>query len=556
MTETAAPEGRRGPLSRFAPLWVLLLALLSFSVGLAELPVQDRDEARYAQASRQMAETGDWVDIRFQDQPRHVKPVGVYWMQAAVLEATGLTGTAEIWPHRLPSYLMGALAAMALVWAGTPLVGRRQAALAGVMLATVYMMSAEARTAKTDATLLLTIILAMGAMARAWLGGPRGWTVPAIFWTAIAAGLLVKGPVILLPVLTAAAWVSGRDRSSAWMGRLRPLPGLAWMLLLALPWFVAIMLRTDGAFLAASLGGDMAEKLAATGEHSGMPPGLYLIFIWATFWPWTLLLPLAAVTGWRMRRSAEGAFLLGWIVPTWIVFEAVWTKLIHYTLPVYPALMLLAAVPLVAMIEGSARFRGWAAHAGTVGFALGTAVFAVLAIGAPIAFGDGIAFWPTLGGLALTALAILGALAFYRGQAARGTAALAAAGIAMAWTLTAASLPAAREFWVTPRLGAAMDRLPCLEAPPAVPGFGEPSVVFRFGTDTPDLSTAQALDWLAEGENRAAWIEPPDLPAGMQAPPGVPDLTEIRGTNYTNGGNVHLRLYVSPGVPASDAPCG
>jgi 4-amino-4-deoxy-L-arabinose transferase-like glycosyltransferase len=53
--------------SRFAPIWVLILALLSFWVGLAELPVQDRDEARYAQASRQMAETGDWVDIRFQD---------------------------------------------------------------------------------------------------------------------------------------------------------------------------------------------------------------------------------------------------------------------------------------------------------------------------------------------------------------------------------------------------------------------------------------------------------------------------------------------------------
>jgi hypothetical protein len=102
---------------------VLLLALLSFWVGLAELPVQDRDEARYAQASRQMAETGDWVDIRFQEEARHVKPVGVYWMQAAVLELTGRTGTNEVWVHRIPSYLAGAFAALALIWAGTPLVG-------------------------------------------------------------------------------------------------------------------------------------------------------------------------------------------------------------------------------------------------------------------------------------------------------------------------------------------------------------------------------------------------------------------------------------------------
>lgn len=555
-TETAPDPARRCILSRLAPLWVLLLALLSFSVGLDGLPVQDRDEARYAQASRQMAETGDWVDIRFQDEPRHVKPAGAYWLQAAALELTGRTGTAEIWVHRLPSYLAGALAAVALIWAGTPLAGRRAAVLAGVMLATVYMLHAEARTAKTDATLLLTVILAMGAMARAWLRRRRGLTVPAIFWTAMAAGLLVKGPIILLPVIAAAAWVSVKSRSVEWLARLRPLPGLAWMLLLTLPWFIAIMIRTDGAFLAASVGGDMAEKLAATGEHSGMPPGLYLLTIWATFWPWALLLPLAGVTAWRLRRSDEGAFLLGWIVPTWIFFEAVWTKLIHYTLPLYPALMLLAAIPLVRLIDGTDRFRGWAAHVGAAGFALGTAVFAILAIGPPIAYGNGIALWPTFGGVLLAALAASGVVAFYRGSAARGTAALAAAGIAMAWTLTAASLPAARDFWITPRLGTAMERLSCLETPPAIAGFGEPSLVFRFGTDTPILNAAAALDWLDQAPNRAAWIAPEDLPAGVNAPPGVPDFTEVRGTNYTNGRPVQLRLFVSPGVPASDTPCG
>jgi 4-amino-4-deoxy-L-arabinose transferase-like glycosyltransferase len=282
---------------------VLILALLSFWVGLAELPVQDRDEARYAQASRQMAETGDWVDIRFQTAARHVKPVGVYWMQAAVLEATGQTGTNDIRVHRIPSFLAGAFAALALIWAGTPLVGRRAAVLGGVMLATVYMLSAEARTAKTDATLLLTIILAMGAMGRAWLGQAKGWAVPAVFWTALAAGILVKGPVILLPVVTAGVWVSAKDRSLSWLRALRPLPGIGWMLMLTLPWFIAIMIRTEGAFLMASIGGDLAEKLAATGEHSGIPPGFYMLTVWATLWPWTLLLPLALVTGWTMRKA-------------------------------------------------------------------------------------------------------------------------------------------------------------------------------------------------------------------------------------------------------------
>jgi 4-amino-4-deoxy-L-arabinose transferase-like glycosyltransferase len=542
--------------SRLAPVWVLILALLSFSLGLAELPVQDRDEARYAQASRQMAETGDWVDIRFQDAPRHVKPVGVYWMQAAVLELTGRTGTSEVWVHRIPSYLAGALSALALIWAGLPLVGRRAAVLAGVMLATVYMLSAEARTAKTDATLMLTIILAMGAMARAWLGQARGWGVPAVFWTAIAAGILVKGPLILLPVMTAAAWVSVRDRSLSWLGALRPLPGLAWMLALTLPWFIAIMIRTEGAFLTASIGGDLAEKIAATGEHSGIPPGFYLLAVWATLWPWTLLLPLAVVTGWAMRKAPEGAFLLGWIVPTWLVFEAVSTKLIHYTLPTYPALLLLAAVPLVRLIDGETRFRGLAAHLGAAGFAIGTLVFAVLAIGMPMAAGPGISLWATVGGITLTGLAVLGAVAFYRGRAMLGTAALAGAGIVMAWTLTATSLPGAREFWVTPRLAEAMAGQSCLAAPPAFVGHAPPSVVFQFGTETVFLGWESAMDWLAAAPDRAAWIARDAIPDAVDVPRGQPDVTEVVGTDYTNGRPVHLRLFVSPGVPAPDAPCG
>ena len=276
------------------------------------------------------------------------------------------------------------------------------------------------------------------------------------------------------------------------------------MLALTLPWFVAIMIRTEGAFLTASLGGDLAEKIAATGEHSGIPPGFYLLAVWATLWPWTLLLPLAVVTGWAMRKAPEGAFLLGWIVPTWLVFEAVSTKLIHYTLPTYPALLLLAAVPLVRLIDGEARFRGWAAHIGAAGFAIGTLAFAALAIGMPMAFGAGIDLWAMAGGLALTALAAFGAVAFYRGRALLGTAALAGAGIVMAWTLTAASLPGAREFWVTPRLAEAMAGQSCLAMPPAVVGHApaERRVPVRHRHGVPRLGGRDGLAGRSTGPRR------------------------------------------------------
>ena len=119
------------------------------------------------------------------------------------------------------------------------------------------MLGFEARTAKTDAMLLLTVIAAMGAMGRAYLGerapprpGLAGWKLPAIFWTAIAAGILLKGPLILMVVALTAGTLVAVDRSARWLLALRPLPGAIWMIVLVLPWFLAIVARSGGSFFA------------------------------------------------------------------------------------------------------------------------------------------------------------------------------------------------------------------------------------------------------------------------------------------------------------------
>ena len=66
--------------------FLLLCGLLLFLPGFFNIPPIDRDEARFAQATKQMVETGDFIDIRFQDDVRYKKPVGVYWLQAAAVE--------------------------------------------------------------------------------------------------------------------------------------------------------------------------------------------------------------------------------------------------------------------------------------------------------------------------------------------------------------------------------------------------------------------------------------------------------------------------------------
>src|SRR5919201_127847 len=121
-----------------------------------------------------MVETGDYVDIRFQDEVRYKKPVGIYWLQAAVVKAAQGLGVRNalttIWLYRVPS-LLGAIGAVLLTyWTALAFVSRRAAVLAGLMLAGSVLLNVEARLAKTDAMLLLATVAAMGALAHAYLG--------------------------------------------------------------------------------------------------------------------------------------------------------------------------------------------------------------------------------------------------------------------------------------------------------------------------------------------------------------------------------------------------
>ena len=170
-----------------------LLGLLAYLPGLASLPVIDRDEARYAQSVVQMVETGDYIDIRLQDQPRYKKPVGAYWAQVAAISTTGQAddirrGERPIWAQRLPSVLGALVAVWATYLAGLALFGRREAFVGAALLAVSVSLVFEAHQAKTDALLAGACAVALYGLVKG-----RAWS----FWLAIGAGVLVKGPVIV-----------------------------------------------------------------------------------------------------------------------------------------------------------------------------------------------------------------------------------------------------------------------------------------------------------------------------------------------------------------------
>ena len=110
-----------------------------------------------------------------------------------------------------------------------------------------------------------------------------------------------------------------------------------------LPWFVAIVVKSGGSFFAQSVGEDMLAKVIGGQESHGAPPGFYFLLFWVTFWPGSVLAGLAAPRVWQARREPGARFLLAWLMPSWLVFEAVITKLPHYVLPLYPAIAILIA---------------------------------------------------------------------------------------------------------------------------------------------------------------------------------------------------------------------
>ncbi|HEX2151002.1 MAG TPA: glycosyltransferase family 39 protein, partial [Stellaceae bacterium] len=352
--------------SRLGPyLLLVLLSAALFVPGQAGLPPFDRDESRYLQATTQMFETGNFVDIRFQDQPRYLQPAGIYWLQAASVALFGKSGERpgehKLWAHRIPS-LAGATAAVLLTaWIGNLLFGAPTGFVAAVLLASSVLLGVEARMAKIDAVLLAAVLTAQAALARIYLAFVAGreassrWA--ALFWLALGAGLMLKGPIILLVVLGTVLLLTLVERKVAWLRQLRPVWGVPLMLAVVLPWFIAIAIASNGEFFEIAIGKSLLGKVATGQQSHGAPPGYYLAAFPLTFWPGALFAALAVPFAWARRRDPEVRFCLCWIAPTWIVFELVVTKLPHYVLPTYPAIACLTAAALLAPATKAAGRR-------------------------------------------------------------------------------------------------------------------------------------------------------------------------------------------------------
>ena len=532
-----------------------LIAFVAGLPGMLAVPPLDRDESRFAQATAQMLETRDFVVINYQDQPRFKKPVGIHWLQAASVSLFSSPEARQIWAYRIPSLLGAMLAAAACAWGASAFFGGPAGLLAGAMLGTTFLLSTEALIAKTDAVLCGTTTLAIAALARIYAAASTdlriGRSTWLVFWLALAVATLVKGPIAPLVVVLTLAALLTFDRRLGWLKDLNSMWGLIVFAAVVGPWAGAVTVATDGTFWTTALAGDLAPKLAGGQETHGAPPGYHTLLAPLLMFPMTLLLPAAAVVGWRRRREPGVRFALAWLLPAWLLFEAMPTKLVHYPLPLYGAVAWLAAAALSEPLGARMRWSG-AALTALVGVLLAAGAFylfslygdpsdvAVATIAALLLAAAGL-----VGGYLIVRRAALGALVTALGLGLAGHAAL-AAGLA----------PRLEPLWLSDRTERALAKARLLprqgiaEAPIAVAGYAEPSLVFALGTSTELEGAGEAAR--AIYEQRPAIVEAREEQAFHQALAvyGVRAyvVATVRGLDYSNGDATTLRVYQVTGA--------
>lgn len=350
------------------PCVLFFCALALYLAGTWSLPLIDRDEPRFAEASREMLQREEWIVPRLNDRPRYDKPPLVYWLQIAAYRVLGENECSA----RLPSVLAAALTVLATYGFGRRLRDGRTGLWAAIIFGTCLQTMIHARLAVADMLMILFFttaawsgweLLTLEERAGRW----RWWLA---FHVSLGLAFLAKGPVgmlpLLLPVLT--PWL--RREPVPW-ARLRPGRGLTVTLAIIAAWGVPALIQTGGEFWKVGIGRHVIERSVGVLDGHGasrfvtylatLP--LYFVTIFLSFFPWAFWLPRLLRSAWANRQalSRDQVYLLTGVVIIFVLFTFVRTKLPHYTLPAFPLLALFVAESWTWQARPLARERRWAA---------------------------------------------------------------------------------------------------------------------------------------------------------------------------------------------------
>lgn len=323
---------------RVLPVLITLTALFSFTFGLDWAPLFDKDEGAFAEATREMVTSGNYLMTYLNGAPRYDKPILIYWFQALSVHAFGLNEFSV----RLPSALAALLWA-ALLWA---FVRRRDGAytawLTVLILVTALQITIVAKAAIADALLNACIAGAMFAIWQFHETKERRFLLAA--FAATALGALTKGPIALyIPMVTTAvfAWRQGVLRR--WPRQAFDPWGILLFLVIALPWPVAAFLDQGMPLLHAWVQKQTLDRMSSSLEGHEGSIVYYIPVVLVGLMPWT---PVFLSTLRKIRtqwRDPFEQFCWIWFIAVFILFSLMGTKLPHYVIYGYTPLCILMA---------------------------------------------------------------------------------------------------------------------------------------------------------------------------------------------------------------------
>ncbi len=330
---------------------LILLAGLSFFLGLGWPAITDSDEGFYAEASREMIESGDWLTPRFNYEDRWQKPVLYYWLTAATYKVAGV---AE-WTARLWSALSG-LGLVLLTFAAARQMTQREedAWLAAAIAATSYGYFAMARAALPDLPLAFFITLGI------WMALRERWLLAGL---AAGLGFLTKGPIALVVpalVLIPIWWRERQTRRPAMRGLLMAAVVFA---AIGLPWYLAMFQAHGTPYLESFFLNDNFERFATSRYNDPRWFWFYIPIVIGGLFPWSaylLVLPWRAARDvWKKTRQLTDVEwrLLIWIALPLLFFTLSVGKQPRYILPVLPPLAILLGRAIAERIRAALSSR-------------------------------------------------------------------------------------------------------------------------------------------------------------------------------------------------------
>ncbi|MFL6589902.1 MAG: ArnT family glycosyltransferase [Chthoniobacterales bacterium] len=371
---------------------VFLGALLFHVAGTWTIPLVDRDEPRFAEASREMRERSDFVIPYFNDKYRFDKPAFIYWTQIASYHFFGENDFAA----RFPSTIAAAVTAALLFAWGRRMGGERVGLWAAIIFTLCLQVFAHGKAAVADMWMILFVTAGHWAGYELLRDSFRSEATPPnqndprwkywrfVFYIALGLGFLAKGPLGWLPLLTVIS-MKFFLRDVPFLRRFWFFTGMLGALAIVCTWGIPALIRTNGEFFTVGIGRHVVERsvIAMEGHGAntwktylaGLP--FYFVTVFISFFPWSIKLPGLTKRLWR-QRDAIDRYLIAGVLIVFVIMTLVKTKLPHYTLPAYPLLALLMARHIFEL--GSPKFpRRAAIGAATAALAADFILFPLLA---------------------------------------------------------------------------------------------------------------------------------------------------------------------------------